>query len=91
MPLLVTQWITGISIEQQQDTRDEGSIKREKARDDFLGFVFEARRGATYDDYRKFLVNTPELSRFNQRYVLTVTPSRGGVVRAPRSGVARPR
>jgi hypothetical protein len=69
----VTEWITGISIAHQQNTRDEASIKWEKARDDFLGFVFGARRGATYDDYRKFLCNTPELSRFKERYVSTIT------------------
>jgi hypothetical protein len=60
----VTEWLTGISIAQQQRSKDATSIAWEKACDLFLDDAFQTKSIDTYTDYRKKLRNEPELKRF---------------------------
>ena len=69
---LVREWVTGVTVERQQLASDRASIRWEMARGKFLDHVLKTRRIATYDDYKKTLVNTPEIARFAGRPVSTI-------------------
>ena len=70
----VREWTTGVPIYRQASEERVKSVVWTKARKQYLDAVFEARRPATYDDYRKTLSNTSELAAWNDRQVAEIAP-----------------